>query len=400
MVALSATSYFDRTIMSIAGPSIMREFRISETAMGTVYSAFLLSYTLMMIPGGWLSDRFGARNLLALSGLGAACCTALTALCGNAEVARWIGVVPSFLLIRFLFGIFAAPLYPSCARMAANWIPASEQGRAQAFIISGAAIGAAISPIVFSRMMGAYGWRVSFCLAAAATAILTGAWFACVRDNPPGREIRSQGPIEVRGWGGLFGNRQLLTLTLAYFLLNYFEYIFFYWIYYYFGQIRHLGAAASANATTVLFVMMALMTPFGGWVSDRLVLRFGQKIGRRSVAMACMGVSAALLYLGAQDFGVFPTVALLSLALGFATASEGPFWAVVIEISGTDVGAAGGVLNMGGNLGGSLAPVLTPLLAARFGWSAGLYFGSFMVLLGVFTWLFVDPERKIEAPAG
>jgi cyanate permease len=39
--------------------------------------------------------------------------------------------------------------------------------------------------------------------------------------------------------------------------------------------------------------------------------------------------------------------------------------------------------------------VVTPWIASRFGWSGGLSFASALVLLGVLTWLFVDPERKI-----
>src|SRR5437588_711115 len=82
MFALSAMNYFDRVVMSIAGPGIMKEFHISETGMGTIYSAFLLSYTLMMTPGGALADRFGGRRVLTVAGLGVALFTGLTALCG------------------------------------------------------------------------------------------------------------------------------------------------------------------------------------------------------------------------------------------------------------------------------------------------------------------------------
>ena len=85
--------------------------------------------------------------------------------------------------------------------------------------------------------------------------------------------------------------------------------------------------------------------------------------------------------------------------MGFATCSEGPFWAVAIEISGEHVGAACGILNTGGNLGGMLAPVLTPMIAAHFGWAGGLYFGSLMVLIGMLTWLLVDPSKKIGRTA-
>src|ERR1043166_1571063 len=101
MVSLSVVSYFDRTIMSVAGPRIMREFAISETRIGVVYSAFILSYLIFMIPGGRLADRFGPRKVLAWTGLGAAFFTALTALGGRPRLGAYLGVVPSFVMVRF-----------------------------------------------------------------------------------------------------------------------------------------------------------------------------------------------------------------------------------------------------------------------------------------------------------
>ena len=72
MVTFSIMSYFDRTIMSIAGPVIMNEFSLSATSMGAVYTAFLMSYAVMNLPGGHLADRFGPRLVLTVMGLGAA----------------------------------------------------------------------------------------------------------------------------------------------------------------------------------------------------------------------------------------------------------------------------------------------------------------------------------------
>ena|SRR5579862_6529114 len=69
LFTFSLISYFDRTIMSIAGPQLMKDFAISPTQMGAVYSAFILGYALLMIPGGHLSDRLGARLTLALMGI-------------------------------------------------------------------------------------------------------------------------------------------------------------------------------------------------------------------------------------------------------------------------------------------------------------------------------------------
>jgi len=65
MLALSVVSYVDRTAISIAGPTLIREFGFSETQMGSIYSVFILSYALFMFPGGWLADSYGPRLILA-----------------------------------------------------------------------------------------------------------------------------------------------------------------------------------------------------------------------------------------------------------------------------------------------------------------------------------------------
>jgi ACS family glucarate transporter-like MFS transporter len=87
----------------------------------------------------------------------------------------------------------------------------------------------------------------------------------------------------------------------------------------------------------------------------------------------------------------------MSLALGFASCSDVTFWAGVIEVGGKHAGAAGGILNSGGNIGGFLAPILTPWIASRWDWTAGLYFGSLMALVGVVTWLLTDPTRPLAS---
>ena len=393
MTALSAMSYFNRTIMSIAGPGIMKEFGISETEMGTVYSSFLLSYTIFMGLGGALADRFGARRTLFLAGLCASGFTALTALCGPAGLGAYFGVVTALITVRFLFGVATSPLYPSTARISSDQIEPGSQSSVQAIIMAGAAVGAAISPVLFSRLIGWIGWRPSFLLAAAVTLALMFAWFFIVPDDAPREPKR----LSARAaWGKLLTDRDLLVLTSGYFMLNYFEYIFFYWIYYYFGEIRKMGVEMAALATTIMFVSMAVMSPLGGWMSDRVGKRIGRRMGRRSVSMAGMALSAVLLFWGASGVGVAATVALLALALGCCTMAEGPYWATAIDLGGDQAGASCGILNMGGNIGGMLAPVITPLIAIRFGWAGGLYFASFLVLVGVATWLWVNPERHSQ----
>jgi hypothetical protein len=125
-----------------------------------------------------------------------------------------------------------------------------------------------------------------------------------------------------------------MLLTLAYFCLGYFQYIFFYWIYYYFGQVRRVGFSQSAKYTTIVFVTMGIMMPLGGWISDRLTRRYGARIGRRLVPMVGLSLGALLLVAGTIVPGTAAAVLSLSLATGFASWCEGPFWASAIEVAG------------------------------------------------------------------
>jgi MFS family permease len=394
MVALSVISYVDRTVMSLAGPSIIKEFGISETQMGAVYSAFLLSYAVLMAPGGWLADRFGARAILGLMGVGATLCTLLTPLAATPGLAAVAGLLPVFLIVRFVLGAFTAPLYPALARVTADRIPPLHRARVQGFIIGGAPLGGAVTPIAFTWLIANYGWRVSFYFAAAVTAVMTALWLWFMREGS-----RSSGPppprVGIAGgdpvWRRLSGNRNVILLTAGYFTINYFEYIFFYWIYYYFGEIRGMGAQDSAVYTTILLLSMMVGMPAGGWLSDRLLPRLGPKNSRLLVAGGGMALSAVCMFAGTQMARDLPMVALLSIAIALAAAAEGPYWSAAIEAGGRDVGAACGFMNGVGNIGGLLAPVLTPYIASQAGWPASLYFASALILAGAVTWIFIHP---------
>ena len=407
MIAFSVMSYFDRTIMSIAGPGMMKEFSLSASQMGAVYTAFLISYAAMNLPGGYLADRFGPRVVLTIVGSGAGLFTALTALGGKPGLGVYLGVIPSFFLFRFALGICTGPLYPTCARTMASWIPRAQHARIWGFIAAGAGLGGATSPLLFSWMISRYGWRMSFCMAGIATAILALIWYWYVRDHPSqhpsmidGKTISpEQGQSGERPestesipWAPLLTNSNLILLSLGYFAVSYFEYIYFFWIYYYLGEIRHLESNHSAVATTIILLTWMVMSPLGGWVSDLLVKRHGPRAGRRIVPVVGLTLGALLLCFAINLTDVVGSVALLSLSFGFASCSDGPYWAAAISVGGRHAGAVCGILNTSGNLGG-VAPYIAPVIATYAGWSWGLYSASMVLLVAVITWFFIDPTK-------
>src|SRR5271169_1320952 len=58
-------TYLDRVNIATAAPEISKEFGFDKVTMGFIFSAFVWAYAAFQVPGGWLSDRFGARGVLA-----------------------------------------------------------------------------------------------------------------------------------------------------------------------------------------------------------------------------------------------------------------------------------------------------------------------------------------------
>jgi MFS family permease len=387
MFALSVTNYFNRIILSVAAPGLMKEFSLSPTSMGAVFSAFLISYTLLMTPGGRWSDRFGPRNMLCLMAWGSGLFTALMPFGGIPGLGSLVGVVPGLFVIRLGFGVFTAPLYPAAARMNAIWMPPLQRTRVLGFVNAGAGFGGAVSPMLFSAMLTRFGWRFSFVIAGIAAVLLGVLWLATVPDR--GAETRaSQRPQ----WSLLLNNPGMRWLIAGFAALDYYEYIFFYWLFYYLGEVRKLPARDTAVYTTLPFLAWVVMMPLGGWLTDRLVARCGIKRGLRSVAVTALLISVLGLATAVSVADMKTLVALLSLAFGCAAIADVVFWAAVINIGGAQAGAAGGLMNTGGNFGGAVAPFLTPLIASYYGWSAGLYVGAIVALIGVVAWLRIDPS--------
>ena len=191
-------------------------------------------------------------------------------------------------------------------------------------------------------------------------------------------------------------NRNMALLTLGYFAVDYFEYIFFYWLYYYLGEVRGLQPDQTAVYTTIPFAFWLFITPAGGWVVDRVARLLGPRRGFRLVAITGLALAAILLLVAANAKDINLSVGLMSLALGFCSISDVVFWAATIAAFERYAGTAGGIMNSGGNLGGFFAPIITPIIAGYFGLTWCLYVGSLVALGGMLTWLWIDVEHKFD----
>src|SRR5262245_11681280 len=241
LMGLVFLAHFNRVCISVAGKQhFIGPDKLSEVQMGRVYSAFLLVYTIGMLPGGYLLGRVGPRPAMTAMGVGLGFCAALTGTLG------WGGLpVPAMLLpllvIRGAAGAASVPLHPGAARAVSLWTPLRERSTANGLVTAGALVGIALTYPVFGALMDRVGWPSAFVVAGAALTAFALPRDALAADDPAGQRGANpaeRGPVAEGGTApprtratprevlALFGNRSLVLATLSYGALGYVQYMF------------------------------------------------------------------------------------------------------------------------------------------------------------------------------
>ena len=411
LFALSAVAYLDRVNISIAGSLLANEFHLSRIQLGWIFSAFLAGYALFQTPGGRLADRLGARRILALAVVWWGLFTALTA--GVSAASGY--ALPGLLCVRFALGAGEAVIYPASNQFVSRWIPGAERGLANGLIFSGVGVGAGFTPPLVTYIMLRQGWRASF-LACAVLGLLAGfVWYLIARNSPEEHRLVSASelakikaglPTSLSGedrklvsWRRMLESREVLAVTLSYFSYGYVAWIFFSWFYIYLAEVRGLNLKASALYSMLPFVAMAVCSPLGGLVSDRIARRKGARYGRSGVAMVAMVLTALFLVIGSRAEDTRLAVFVLAGGVGALYLSQSSFWSVTADIGGTSSGSVSGFMNMGNQVGGMITASLTPWIASRAGWTAAFVVAAALCLAGALAWWFVDPRKRLDAVA-
>lgn len=139
--------YLDRLCLSILEGYVREDLGIDKSEADVLLGVFFLAYALGQVPSGWLSDRYGARAMLALYILG---WSVFTGLLGLAQ-----GLIV-LLLFRFGCGLFQAGAYPTSAAMISKWVPFSARGQASALVSTGGRIGGVLAPLLTGLLLVAF----------------------------------------------------------------------------------------------------------------------------------------------------------------------------------------------------------------------------------------------------
>ncbi|MEG5264784.1 MFS transporter [Pseudomonas sp. JDS28PS106] len=402
---LTMVNLIDRVSLSIAMPTIAREFSLSPSMQGLILSSFFWAYALLQVPGGWLIDRFGPRRVITWS----------TVLWGTFQVLAGLATGgASMLFARVALGAAEAPLFPSGGKLISLWLAPSERSRGAVMMDSGSPLGVALGGLIIAYLIAVLdSWRLAFVIAGIVTLAL--AWIAWryLRDDPSthpqvnaqelarinaGRETpaaeASRAPVKGLGIAG----RSLAGLLIgrSSWAMVYFGLLT--WGPSYLAQARGFDIKGIGAATFAIFICGALGSLAGGFLCDGLIRRGV----RRGLAVKGLLTFSGLVALTAllllptlsNPFGAVGLLAMTAFFLMWGSL----YWSFPALLAApARVGLIGGVMNLAGSVGGIFVPILVGvILQFSGGFGAVLAFFAVCAALFVMATLFISLDGKRE----
>lgn len=390
-------TYIDRVNVSTASLVFKQDLHLTNAQVGLVFSAFAYPYVFFTTMGGWLSDRFGARRALTVSALiwgGATLVTGMTTTLG------------AMLAARAVLGFGEGATFPIATRAMCEWLPERRRAFAQGITHSSSRLGTAVTPPLVAWLIALITWRGSFVVLGSVSLAWALAWALYFRDNPAdhfsitAKELESLPPFVSRDrkadpvpWLSLA--RRMLPVTVVYFCYGWTLWLYLAWIPSFFLHSYRLDVKNSALFSSGVFFAGVVGDTLGGVVSDRILLKTGDRImARRNLVVAGFLCSMQCMLLIFFVRSVSAAAICLSLGFFFAEFTIGPMWAIPMDIAPQFSGSASGLMNIGSPLAAIVSPLVFGYVIDKTGnWNLPFLGSISILLIGSVLAFWMRPEK-------
>jgi MFS transporter, ACS family, D-galactonate transporter len=385
LVASIFLNYIDRSNLSLAAPIVQKEFALSDSALGSLFSAFFWTYALLQLVGisGWLADRFPVGLVLAGGLFLWSAATIMTGVLSG---------LPALFAARLLVGAGESVAYPCYCRIFASAIPSEHRGVANAMLDAASKLGPALGTLIGGALLVTVGWRMFFVVLGVASLVWLIPWLRWMPKLESAGDGKSRGPATVE----ILRTRSAWGAFLGHFCGNYFWFFLLTWLPTYLVKERGFDQAAMIRISSIAYFAIAAATMSAGWISDRWIRAGGSPTRVRKTIVCCgLGFSTVILPVAVvHDPRV--SIALLFVACIAFGAYTSNHWAITQTLAGPLAAGRWTSLQNGiGNLSGIVAAWLTGVVVERTG-SFALPFAiaAAIAVAGALLWGIVVEEVK------
>jgi MFS family permease len=394
LFSLSMINYMDRIALSIAAKPIASEFKLTSIGMGYLFSSFIWSYAIFLLPMGYLIDRFGTKRM---AGVGIFVWSAATALTGAATS------FVSLMTARLVMGAGESTSNPVGAKVIRQWIPANERGMVTSMFNSGSYAGPAVCSIMLGSLIALFGWRVSFVIAGAIGFVWLAAWLVFFDAPEKARWLRQEErdkillerdskPVSTSdansdgaGLLALLRSPTLWGLAITQGCNVYTQYLFLTWLPSYLQATRHLSITHTGLFSAVPYAASVVLCIFAGRLSDRYLKKSGVGTGRRRNAVALAMLTGATILAVPFTSNLAVLLVLFSITLTGIASTTSLNFALLNDLlpDSRNVAKAMAFVVVGGQVFGMIAPIATGYVIEATGsydWAFGI--AGLLLLVG------------------
>jgi NNP family nitrate/nitrite transporter-like MFS transporter len=383
------------TMFSIIGIKIKDELGLNETEFGLLVATPILTGSLVRLPLGLLTDRYGGRIVYFIQMILVAISTYGLAFADQ----YW-----QYLVIGLCVGLAGGSFAIGIAYTSA-WFPKHLQGTALGIFGAGNA-GAAVTNMVAPLIVVAMGWRAVPEIYSVAMLVMAVIFWFFTYNDPRLEERTRKGNFPTLGDMLLpLGEPRVWRFGLAY------SFVFGGFVALALWLPRYYMAEYGLDLTTAAFITLFFTLPagviraLGGWFSDKwggsavtwsvfwvciICLFFLSYPSTTFIVHGIKGDVAFDIAIGVTLFTVL--VFIVGIAQGIGAASV---YRSVADYYSGNMGSVGGLVGVIGGLGGFTLPIIFGVAAD----ATNVHSSTFMVMYGVlggvmiWTWIAARSER-------
>ena len=321
-------------LVGALGILIAEDLHLSAAQRGVLVALPILSGSLLRIPLGLLSDRWGARRV----GGSMLAFLFLPLSIGWLAADSW----GTMMVVGVMLGTAGAS-FAVALPLASAWYPPKQQGLVMGVAAAGNS-GTVITNLLAPRLSAYVGWAGVFGLAMLPLALVLATFLLIAREAParagaPPRPMRDVLREADLWWfclfysvtfGGYVGLSSFLPLFLR--------------------DQQGLAPASAGLLTAVAAFVGSGARPIGGWLADR----FG---GRRLLTVALTGLAIAYAFVAAGP-ALRPLSALVIVAMACCGLGNGAVFQLVPLRFRAEIGMVTGIIGAVGGMGGFCLPML------------------------------------------
>lgn len=324
-------NYIDRTAFALLWPEMGKDLGMKYSDYANMFNMFLAAYAVGKFLSGKLYDKIGTRLGFTVSIIVWSIASVFHAF------AR--GLI-SLSIFRIMLGLGEAGNWPGAVKSNAEWFPIKERAIAQGIFNSGAAIGNVIAPFIIVALFAQFGWKTTYVILGSVGLLWVIPWLFLNKSTPEKHpwvtqeerdlilsdreEVKEDAVKEEKSLsiGTILSYKESWGVLACRFFIEPVWWFFAAWMPIYLNSQFGLGIVEIANTMWISYLMAAVGSIAGGWVSGRLIKAKSVDAARKTT-ITIGGILIFVGFLGIINFvGNDSTTFKISEINGVAAVSE------------------------------------------------------------------------------